>query len=62
MNPDIKEERCKVSFSVEEFADWFHGGRESLEEKRFLGEVLKLLKLSFIENRTDFSRELSTCA
>lgn len=38
INPDIKEEREKVSFSVEEFTNWYHGGTEKVEEKRFLGK------------------------
>jgi hypothetical protein len=38
MNPDIKEEREKVSFNVEEFTNWFYGGEEKVEEKRFLGK------------------------
>ena len=62
MNPDIKEERSKVLFSVKEFADWFHGGSESLKEKRFLGKVSKLFTQFFIENGIDFSRAFSTRA
>lgn len=38
MNPDIKEERDKVSFNVEEFTNWFYGGAGKVEEKRFLGK------------------------
>jgi hypothetical protein len=38
MNPDLKEERGKVPFSVEEFTNWFHDGAEKVKEKRFLGE------------------------
>lgn len=37
MNPDIREEREKVSFNIEEFTNWYHGGAEKVEEKRFLG-------------------------
>jgi hypothetical protein len=43
MNPDIKEERHKVAFSVEEFARWYHGGEEKLKQKRFLGKVRSIL-------------------
>lgn len=37
MNPDIKEEREKVSFNIEEFTNWYHRGADKVEEKRFLG-------------------------
>lgn len=37
MNPDIEEERNKVSFKIEEFTNWYHKGAEKVEEKRFLG-------------------------
>lgn len=37
INPDIKEEREKVGFKVEEFTNWYHGGADKVEEKRFLG-------------------------
>lgn len=37
INPDLQEERNKVSFDVTEFSKWYHGGEEKLEEKRFLG-------------------------
>lgn len=40
VNPDLQEERDKVSFKVEEFTNWFHGGEEKVEEKRFLGEMI----------------------
>lgn len=38
VNPDIKEEREKVMFNVAEFTNWYHGGAEKVEEKRFLGK------------------------
>lgn len=37
INPDLQEERDKVSFDVSEFSKWYHGGEDKLEEKRFLG-------------------------
>lgn len=37
INKDLKEERDKVTFSIEEFAKWYHGGAKQLHEKRFLG-------------------------
>lgn len=38
VNPDLLEERNKVSFNVEEFTNWFYGGAEKVKEKRFLGK------------------------
>jgi hypothetical protein len=38
MNPDIKEERDKVSFNIEEFTNWYYGGADKVEEKRFIGK------------------------
>lgn len=38
MNQDIKEERDKVSFNLEEFTNWYYKGAEKVEEKRFLGQ------------------------
>lgn len=43
MNSDIKEERDKVSFKIEEFTNWFYGGAEKVKEKRFLGKLYGLL-------------------
>lgn len=37
INPDLKEERDKVTFDVEEFTKWYHGGAAKVQEKRFLG-------------------------
>lgn len=42
MNPDIKAERDKVGFKVEEFTNWFHGGPEKVKEKRFFGNSSEL--------------------
>lgn len=39
MNPDIKEERDKVSFVVEDFTNWFYGGEENVKERRFVGKL-----------------------
>lgn len=39
MNPDIKEERDKVSFDLKEFTNWFYGGENKVKEKRFLGKL-----------------------
>lgn len=39
INPDIQEEREKVGFDVAEFTNWYHGGVEKVEEKRFLGRI-----------------------
>lgn len=41
LNKDIKEERDKVSFDPEEFTLWYYGGKEKLDEKRFLGKCVK---------------------
>lgn len=37
VNKDLKDERDKVSFSVEEFTNWYHGGVDKVAEKRFFG-------------------------
>lgn len=53
MNPDIMEERENVAFDVEEFTNWYHGGKENVEEKRFLGKLIyqlkSLIELKFFE-------------
>lgn len=41
MNPDIKEEREKVNFNIEEFTNWYHRGADKVEEKRFLGLLFR---------------------
>lgn len=38
VNPDLKEERDKITFNVEEFTNWYYGGAEKVKEKRFFGE------------------------
>ena len=38
INPDIQEERDKAQFNVVDFTNWYHGGPDKVEEKRFLGE------------------------
>lgn len=42
VNPDIQEERNKVSFTVEEFTNWYYGGAANVKEKRFLGNNREL--------------------
>jgi hypothetical protein len=57
VNPDIQEERKRVQFNVEEFTNWFYGGKENVDRKRSLGknffkELLKALnQKAFITNR-----------
>lgn len=46
INPDIKEEREKIGFNVEEFTNWYHGGFENVKEKRFLGMKILILLTS----------------
>lgn len=46
LNPDIQEERSKVTFNVEEFTNWFYGGAANVKERRFLGKEI----LSHLEN------------
>lgn len=46
INEDLQEERNKVIFSVEEFTNWYHGGSELVQQKRFLGN-LSLLSWTF---------------
>lgn len=41
LNKDIQEERDKVSFEIEEFTNWYYGGKEKVDEKRFLGKCVK---------------------
>ena len=37
VNKDLKEERDRVRFNVDEFTNWFYGGAEKVKEKRFMG-------------------------
>ena len=56
MNPDIQEERSKIQFNIEEFTNWYHGGKTNVEEKRFIGKdcffkiILMLILIIFPEN------------
>ncbi len=38
MNSDIQEERSKVTFNIDEFTNWYHGGYENVKKKRFIGK------------------------
>lgn len=38
VNKDLKEERDKVKFNVEEFTNWFYGGAEKVKEKNYIGK------------------------
>ena len=38
VNKDLKEERDKVNFNVEEFTNWFYGGAEKVKEKKYIGK------------------------
>lgn len=38
VNPDLVKERRGASFNVEEFAVWWHGGADNLNEKRRVGK------------------------
>jgi len=38
VNKDINEEREKVTFSVEELCNWYHGGAAKVAEKRAMGK------------------------
>jgi hypothetical protein len=38
INKDLKEERDRVTFNVEEFTSWYYGGAENVEERRKIGE------------------------
>lgn len=37
VNKDLKDERDKVKFNVDEFSNWFYGSAEKVEEKRKIG-------------------------
>lgn len=37
INPDLKGERDKGTFNVEEFTNWYYGGADNVKEKKFLG-------------------------
>ncbi|KAJ6633224.1 putative peroxisomal acyl-coenzyme A oxidase 1 [Pseudolycoriella hygida] len=40
LNQDLKEEREKVPFVVEEFTNWFHGGEANVKDKRYLENLI----------------------
>jgi len=42
MNKDIKDERDKVQFSIDELRNWYHGGEDAVQRKRFLGKFCEL--------------------
>lgn len=48
INPDLQEERDKIAFDIEEFTNWFYKGKEKVEEKRFLGNILIKCPLQFL--------------
>lgn len=37
MNQDLKDERDKIKFNVEEFTNFYYGGAQNVAKKRFLG-------------------------
>lgn len=37
MNPDLQEERENVTFDIEELTNWFYGGHDKVQRKRFFG-------------------------
>lgn len=49
LNKDLKEERDKVSFNVEELTNWYYGGAEEVREKRFLGKNIILFFLERLD-------------
>lgn len=38
VNKDLKDERDKIRFNVDEFTNWFYGGEEKVKDKRYIGE------------------------
>jgi hypothetical protein len=42
MNKDLKEERDKVPFDIEEFTNWYYGGAEKVKRRRFFGNLKNL--------------------
>lgn len=38
INQDLKDERDKILFNVEEFTNWYYGGDANVKDKRYLGE------------------------
>lgn len=39
ISKELKEERDKVKFNVEEFTNWFFGGAELVKEKKYIGKI-----------------------
>lgn len=56
INKDLKEERDKVTFEIEEFAKYYHGGAKQLHEKRFLGNR-KLIRFNCQTLTSNYSVE-----
>lgn len=46
VNKDLQDERDKVSFDVSEFTNWYYGGEDNVQEKRFLGKIQSFFKIS----------------
>lgn len=46
MNKDLKEERDKVPFDIEELTNWLYGGAEKVKEKRFLGNFTDQVEIN----------------
>lgn len=46
INPDLKKERLKCSFDVEEFARYWIGSQAKLDEKRARGKIDFLIKIN----------------
>ena len=42
MSSELREERVKVKFNVDEFTNWYYGGAENLERKRSLGDKVQV--------------------
>jgi len=40
VNKELKEERDKVNFNVDEFTNWFYGGAEKVKEKNYIGKCV----------------------
>lgn len=38
LNQDLKEEREKIPFNVEEFTNWYYGGAANVKDKIYLGK------------------------
>lgn len=49
VNPDLVEERQKISFEIDEFTRWFYGGQSNVEDLKFFGEFVKFKKREILE-------------